>query len=138
MNNFTPCTHPLSAVKGIYVLAVYGKVVAAYPSFDHLKEHLFDLDYDQSAKASISLCSLEDCDADDITHLIAWDLFGGYEHYDDWARDHTSFTNPSGQNAFVRWWFYEWGGEHRLDMSRRKDLLAGHQPVASAVESTVA
>jgi len=138
MNNLTPCTHPLSAIKGIYVLAVYGKVVAAYPSFDHLKEHLADLNYDQGSEAQVSLCSLEDCDADDITHLIAFDLLGGYEHYEDWSRDNTSFTNPRGQNAFVEYWSDAWGGAHRLDMSRRKNLLAGHQSVASAVEITVA
>jgi len=132
------CTHPLSTISGVYVLAVYGKVVAVYTSLDHLKEHLFDLNYDQGSQAQISLCSLEDADADDITHLIAWDLFEGYEHYEGWARDHIASWPMRGRVGFVEYWFDQWGGEHRLNMSRRKDLLDGRPAVASAVESTVA
>lgn len=132
----TTCTHPLSTVSGVYVLAVDGNVVAAYSSFEHLNEHLADLDYCQASKARVSLCSLTDADADDITHLLGWEMFEGCETFEDWTNARWVGVHP--RNAFVEFWFDEWGSAERADMERRKALMACRPVAARAVESMVA
>jgi hypothetical protein len=126
--NFEPCTNKLSTVEGVYVIAQSGKVIAVASSFDHLKECIEHVTYCEAYKLRISLCSLTDGDADDITHLIFWDMFHPdsrfeYRSYEDWAEDH-------GRNGFVEFWADEWGRVENEDVKRRKALI-GDRPVAA-------
>jgi hypothetical protein len=117
-----PCSHPLSDVRGVYVVAQSGWVSAVYAGFDHLSEALADLDYATAAATRISLCSLTDADADDITHLLGQDMFAGFESYLDWARD-------NGRNGFAAFWFDQFGAAERRDIERRRAARQQGAPV---------
>lgn len=109
-------THKLSLVQGVFVIAQKGKPVAYCPSMKLVNEWLDSASYEEAKAISISLLSIEDFAADDITHVIADDLMGDYQSYADFSEDQ-GYVFP-----WLEFWFDEiTAGEFVRDLKMRRD-----------------
>jgi len=109
-------THKLSLVQGVYVIAQNCRPVSVCTSLKAVREWLDGARYDEAGKITISLCSLDGMEADDITHLIADDLMGDYRTYEDCSEDQ-GYALP-----WLEYWFDEiTAGEFVQDIKRRTD-----------------
>jgi hypothetical protein len=112
---YTLASHKLSPVSGVYVIAQKGLPVAVCDTLKLVEEWLDGASYDHAKHITISLCSLVDFEADNITHLIADDLMGNYKTYEDYT-DCEGFAFP-----WLEYWFEAMSSELVQDIKSRRD-----------------
>jgi hypothetical protein len=112
---YTLASHKLSLVSGVYVIAQKGLPVAVCDTLKLVLEWLDGASYDGAQHVTISLCSLVDFEADNITHLIADDLMGDYKTYEDYA-EFEGYALP-----WLEHWFEAMSSEHVRDIRSRRE-----------------
>jgi len=117
---FELCTHPLSLVQGIYVIMQGDKVVATANTLDLVHEWLDPVTYQEADKVRIFLSSVDDFDTDEITHLLANDMFSDDQHDAGFASYAERVEITGEELAWLEFWFDEWGRVHQADYDRRR------------------
>lgn len=112
------CTHKLSLVQGIYVILHGDTLAATCNTKDLLEEYLDGVSYQDAHKVRMFLSAVDDFDTDEVTHLIACDMFEddkgrAYADYQEWA-ELTGWTLP-----WLEFWFDEFNNVHSVDRRQR-------------------
>lgn len=117
---FEPVTHKLSLTQGIYLMQQGDHAPVTATSHKLLLEWLDGVTYQEADKVRIFISSLDDWDTDEITHLIAMDMFyddahqAGFNSYDE-------RVELTGEKLpWLEFWFDEWGRVHQADYERRQ------------------
>ncbi len=118
--SFEPCSHRLSLVSGIYVIMQGDKLAATCNSLKLVHEWLDGVKYFDAHLVKICLSDIDgDFTSDDITHLLAGDMFSDestneYRAYQEWKE----LTGRHLQ--WLEFWFDEWDPRtHGADLAKR-------------------
>jgi len=132
---FEPCKQRYSLTQGVYVVTLDDRFEVICNSERLLREWLSTLaSYNEASRVKIWLCGLDDWDKDEITYLVAQDMQGDYDSYEEWAEWH-------GPSTFMEYWFDEaTSRRYDEDFTRRyrrwKEINAAPTAVISLINAS--
>lgn len=116
---FEPCSHRLSLVQGIYVIMQGDNLAATCNSLKLVHEWLYGVKYEEAHEVRIFISAVDDFDTDEVTYLIAMDMFSDEEN-DAGYNSYAERVELTGHELpWLEWWFDEFGRPEQHDYEKR-------------------